>query len=203
MQEAKNSEITLLLNGPFAGDQVAEGRVISLLYKDLRRLANHYLANERHDHTLQPTALVHEAFMRLSKSSGITWRNRGHFFAVAARQMRRILVDYARYRNAGKRPGIKVSLELADVSVQQPSIDILAIHEALSRLAERDPRQAQIVELRFFGGLSHEEIATVLDLSLRTVKRDWNLARVWLYAELTKATPHGDTRALGAVKGSN
>ena len=203
MQEPKNGEITVLLNRRSAGDPAAEARVISLLYKDLRRLANHYLANERRDHTLQPTALVHEAYVRLSKRRGIKWRNRGHFFAVAARQMRRILVDYARYSNAGKRPGRKVPLELAVMSAaQQHPADLLALNEALNRLAQWDPRQAQIVEMRFFGGLSHEEIAAALHLGLRTVKRDWNLARVWLYAELTKATPHGDTKSLGAVKRS-
>lgn len=202
MQEAQNGEITVLLNGRSVGDPAAEARVIALLYKDLRRLANHYLANERRDHTLQPTALVHEAYVRLSKRRGITWRNRGHFFAVAARQMRRILVDYARYSNASKRPGVKVPLDLVVVSAQQPSADLIALNEALNRLAELDPRQAQIVEMRFFGGLSHEEIATALRLGVRTVKRDWNLARVWLYAALTKATPHGDTTSLGTVKGS-
>jgi len=203
MKEVPDGEITILLNERWAGDPTADAKLIAHLYKHLRRLANYYLANERRDHTLQPTALVHEAYVRLSKRPGITWRNREHFFAVAARQMRRILVDYARYSKASKRPGIKIPLELAAVSVEQPASDVLNLHEALNRLASWDPRQAQIVEMRFFGGLSHEEIATALRLSVRTVKRDWNLARVWLYAELTKATPHGDTIPLGAVERSN
>ena len=189
MQEGQEGNITILLNGRSA-DPGGEDQLIAFLYKDLRRLANHFLAGERRNHTLQPTALVHEAYMRLRKQTGITWQNRGHFFAVASRQMRRILIDYARYYNADKRPGPTVPLDDGVISVQQQSAELLALHEALERLATWDPRQAQIVEMRFFGGLSHEEIAMALDLGVRTVKRDWTLARAWLHAEVTKAAPN-------------
>jgi RNA polymerase sigma-70 factor (ECF subfamily) len=190
MQEVRDGDITRLLNRLPAGNKSDELELISLLYKDLRRLARYYLAKERPGHTLQPTALVNEAYLRLAKRTGVSWRNRDHFFADTARQMRRILVDYARCHNALRRPRIKVPLESVVVCIKEQPADLLAVHEALDRLATWDPRQAQIVEMRFFGGLSIEEIATELDLGARTVKRDLSLARAWLYAELTKATPH-------------
>jgi RNA polymerase sigma-70 factor (ECF subfamily) len=186
--EVPDGEITQLLIGLSSGDRDAEDQVIAVLYKDLRRLAKHYLANERRDHTLQATALVHEAYVRMTKRTGVIWQNRGHFFATAAREMRRILVDHARRGNAVKRAGTKVCLESALVCAEQ-SAEVLLLHEALDRLATWDARPAQIVEMRFFGGLSLEEIATALGISVRTVKRDWNLARAWLYGELTKSPP--------------
>jgi RNA polymerase sigma factor (TIGR02999 family) len=187
-QEGRVGEITRLLVGLSSGDQAAGHQVITLLYKDLRRLARYYWAKERRDHTLQPTALVHEAYVRMSRKTGVKWQNRGHFFAAAAREMRRILIDHARRANAVKRAAPKVSLKSALVSPEE-SADLLLLHESLNRLATWDARQAQIVEMRFFGGLSIEEIAVALEVSVRTVKRDWNVARAWLYAELTKATP--------------
>jgi len=190
--QIRDGEITHLLIGLSSGDAKAEDQVIALLYKDLRRLAKHYLANERRDHTLQATALVHEAYVRMTKRTGVTWQNRRHFFATAAREMRCVLVDHARRFNAVKRAGTKVSLESALVCAEQ-SAELLLLHEALDRLATWDARQAQIVEMRFFGGLSLEEIATALGVCVRTVKRDWNLARAWLYGELTKATPSANS----------
>jgi RNA polymerase sigma factor (TIGR02999 family) len=181
-----HGEVTRLLMRLSAGDEKAEDRVIALLYNDLRRLAKHYLAMERRDHTLQATALVHEAYLRMTKRIGVTWQNRGHFFATAAREMRRVLVDHARRVKAVKRAGTKIPLESALMSAEQ-SAELLLLHEALDRLGEWDARQAQVVEMRFFGGLSLEEIATALRICERTVKRDWNLARAWLHGELTKA----------------
>jgi RNA polymerase sigma factor (TIGR02999 family) len=180
-------EITHLLMGLSAGDTRAEDQIITFLYKDLRRLAKHYLANERRDHTLQATALVHEAYIRITGRTGITWQNRRHFFATAAREMRRVLIDHARH--VGKRPRVKVSLdESALICAEQPA-ELLVIDEALDRLAKWDSRQAQVVEMRFFAGLSLKQIATALDVCDRTVKRDWEMARAWLYGELTKSAP--------------
>ena len=195
MPKVDEGEITHLLTGLSSGDPSAANRAIPLLYKDLRRLARRYLANERPDHTLQATALVHEAYVRITKQTGVVWQNRGHFFASFAREMRHVLVDHARCVNAVKRAGTKISLESALVCLEQ-SAELLLVHESLDRLATWDARQAQIVEMRFFGGLSLEEIATALGISVRTVKRDWNVARAWLYAELRKAPPHEESPAI-------
>jgi RNA polymerase sigma factor (TIGR02999 family) len=185
MKEANdNGEITSLLVKVSEGDQGAENRVLNLLYKDLRRLARYYLDGERKDHTLQATALVHEAYLRVCRSENVQWQNRGHFIAVAARAMRRVLVDHARSVHAQKREGQKIELDSALVYSDDQSEEILALDEALKRLASWDSRQAQIVEMRFFGGLQIEEIATHLNVSVRTVKRDWTMARAWLYGEL-------------------
>jgi RNA polymerase sigma-70 factor (ECF subfamily) len=192
MRNGRNGEITRLLKGLSAGDQAAENQVIALLYKDLRKLARHYLGNERRDHTLQPTALVHEAYVRMTRKSGIEWQNRGHFFAAAAREMRRVLIDHARRNKAVKRAIPRIPLESVLVSAEE-SAELLLLHESLNRLATWDARQAQIVEMRFFSGLALEEIASALGISVRTVKRDWNVARAWLYAELTKGTSHDET----------
>jgi RNA polymerase sigma-70 factor, ECF subfamily len=183
-----NTEITSLLSRVSEGDHNAEDRVLSLLYKDLRRLAQHYLDAERKDHTLQATALVHEAYLRVCRSDKVHWQNRAHFIAVAARAMRRVLVDHARSVHARKREGQRVELDSAMVYSDQQSEEILALDEALKRLASWDNRQAQIVEMRFFGGLQIEEIANLLKVSVRTVKRDWNMARAWLYGELHSAS---------------
>jgi RNA polymerase sigma factor (TIGR02999 family) len=187
MESANPKEITQLLSRFSAGDRGVEDQILALVYKDLRRLARHYLAQERRDHTLQATALVHEAYMRISQQNGVKWENRAHFFAVAARAMRRILIDHARGVKAEKRGGHKVSLESALLYSDAQSVELLALDEALTRLATWDPRQAQVVEMKFFAGLSVEEIAQVLNIGVRTVKRDWSLARAWLYGELTNA----------------
>lgn len=156
------------------------------VYHELRRLAAFYLKSERRDHTLQPTALVHEAWIRIASGGKPEWRNRAHFFASAAQIMRHILVDYARQHGAGKRPNAWQRSELSDVYLfsLDRADELLAIDEALERLAAIDPRQSRIVELRIFTGLSEEEIADLLCISVRTVKRDWKMAKAWLQSQL-------------------
>jgi RNA polymerase sigma-70 factor, ECF subfamily len=185
-ESAENSaEVTQLLIALREGEREAVDRLVPLVYAELRRLAAFYLKSERAGHTLQPTALVHEAFLRLVDAD-VQWQNRGHFFALAANLMRRILVDYARKYQAEKRGGgeAKVSLEEAFVFAQERPREMIALDEALQRLAEIDPRRSQVVELKFFGGLSHEEIAEVLGVHKNTVLRDWNLARAWLKTQM-------------------
>ena len=181
-------DITLLLSKITAGDREAQAKLISVVYDELHRLASHYMRQERPDHTLQPTALVHEAFLKLFEQQDTTWENRRHFFAVAAQVMRRILVDHARTRNAQKRGAgrQRVELESAIVWAEDRPRELLAIDEALTRLAEWDARQCQVVELRFFGGLSIDETAEILGVSARTIKRDWSMARAWLHGELSR-----------------
>jgi RNA polymerase sigma factor (TIGR02999 family) len=169
------------------GDAAALQQLFPLVYDELRQLARRRLRGEHRDHTLAPTALVHEVFLRLVDHRRATWENRAQFFAVAAQLMRRILVDYARARRARKRGGsaTRVSLDSAgDLPAPVGAVDVLAIDEAVTNLAAHDADQARIVELRFFAGLSVEEIAHVLQRSPRTVKREWRLARAWLYREL-------------------
>jgi RNA polymerase sigma factor (TIGR02999 family) len=174
-----------------AGD--GPGSVFALVYDELRRLAASALRHERSDHTLQPTALVHEAYLRLADEPTARWENRSHFMAVAARAMRRILVDHARKHTAAKRGSGAVRLSLDDLerAAANPGddVDLVALDDALGRLASLDPRQARIVELRFFGGLSVEETAVVVNSSARTVKRDWQVARAWLKREMARHTP--------------
>ena len=155
-------------------------------HTELRRLAAHYLRGERVDHTLQPTALVHEAYIRLTSVREVDWQSRSHFFATAATIMRRILVDHARAQQAHKREALHNAVDLENALVVSParSAELIALDEALSRLVEIDPRRGKIVELRFFGGLSEEETGIVLGVSARTVKRDWRIAKAWLYDEL-------------------
>lgn len=159
---------------------------IAGLYQELRRLASYYMEKERTGHTLQPTALVHEAWLKLAGSGEHTWQDRTHFFAAAAQAMRAILVDHARARNTAKRGGAREQVELDEaIPLSDAQIDqVLGVDQALSRLAEVEPQQARVVEMRYFGGLSVEEVAAVLGISERTVKRDWSDAKVWLYAEL-------------------
>ncbi|HTS69993.1 MAG TPA: sigma-70 family RNA polymerase sigma factor [Terriglobia bacterium] len=184
--ETSPGEVTNLLIQLKNGNQEAESRLVPLVYAELRRLAARYMRGERPGHTLQATALVHEAYLRLAGEKEIDWQNRAHFFAVAAKLMRRILVDHARAKRARKRGGAdqNVTLDEAIVVQPEPRHQFLVLDEALQRLAERDPRQARIVELRYFAGLSEEEAADVLGISVRTVKRDWSVARAWLYQEL-------------------
>jgi RNA polymerase sigma factor (TIGR02999 family) len=171
------------------GRQDALAKLMPLVYAELRRLAGHYLRGERAGHTLQPTALVHEAFLRLVGQDRADWQHRGQFIGVAAQLMRRILVDYARQRAAGKRAGAAVTLDeerLGPRAGADQTEEILAVDEVLDRLARLDPQQASIVELRYFGGLSVEETAENLGISARTVKRDWAVARAWLRSELAE-----------------
>jgi RNA polymerase sigma factor (TIGR02999 family) len=182
------TEITSLLAQFGANNSQAESRLIELVFADLRRIARRHLQRERPNHTLQPTALVNEAYMRLAASPQENWQNKAHFFATASRLMRHVLVDYARWKNASKRGGGRMQVTLQDDLVQASafSVDILALDEALGRLAEFDPRQARIVELHFFGGMGFEDIGRLLGVSDRTVKGDWGMARAWLKSELSK-----------------
>ncbi len=179
-------DVTQILGELKQGQPDAEGRLVPLVYRELRRIAAAQLRRENPDHTLQPTALVHEAWFRLVRVSEVDWQSRSHFFAVCATIMRRILVDHARAQQAAKRGERAQTIEFDEGLLAAPerSPEILSLHEALDRLALLDERQAKIVEMRFFAGLTEEEIALVLGISARTVKRDWRLARAWLYQEL-------------------
>jgi RNA polymerase sigma-70 factor, ECF subfamily len=179
-------EVTLLLSALSRGDEDAGAKLIPVVYDELRRLAGGYMRRERADHTLQATALVHEAFLKLVEQQSVNWQSRAHFFGVAAQLMRRILIDHARGHLRQKRGGEhkKVSLNDALIFSPEQSAELIAVDESLQRLAKLDERQARVVELRFFGGLSVEEAAAVLGISAKTVKRDWSVARAWLYADL-------------------
>jgi RNA polymerase sigma factor (TIGR02999 family) len=181
--------ITALLARLGKGDREAEERLVSQVYAELKRLAGNYMRQERGNHTLEPTALVHEAYLRLMQQNRAPWQGRAHFFATASRVMRHILVDHARARTADRRGGIQNQVTLNELLItpQNRSIDVLALDEALERLTTFDARQGRIVELHFFGGLTFEEIAFVLKVSDRTVKRDWGMARAWLRIELSKS----------------
>jgi RNA polymerase sigma-70 factor (ECF subfamily) len=183
------TDIATLLGELDVGNDKEVAELVVLLYSELRRLASHYLRRERSDHTLQTTALVHEAYLRLADQKEVRWKNREQFMGVAAQLMRRILVDYSRGHDAKKRGNDfeKVFLEEAEVVVKGKAADVIQLDEALTRLAEFDPQQAQLVELRFFGGLSIEEAAGVLGVSRTTVKRNWNLAKAWLARELRRS----------------
>jgi RNA polymerase sigma factor (TIGR02999 family) len=184
-----SSDVTALLVEWSQGDQTALERLLPLIYDECRRIASRQLRREHRQHTLEPTALVHEVYLRLVGQRHATWESRAQFFGVVAQVMRRILVDYARARHAKKRGGsaVLVSLDAAAEDSPAPEAgDILAIDEALERLAAHDPDQVRIIELRFFAGLSVEETAHVLNRSPRTVKREWRLAKAWLYRELKR-----------------
>lgn len=183
-------EITRLLTAIRLGDPNAESVLVELVYENLRARAKQHMRSERPDHTLQPTALVHEAYLRLMQDQQVEWQNRAHFFAAASRVMRRILVDHARGRGAAKRVGTRRKVELTDTGASGDTRveDLLIIDELLDRLTNMDPRQARIVELMYFGGLTEAEAAAVLQVSVRTVKRDWHSARAWLQAELARVT---------------
>lgn len=179
-------DVTELLRRAASGDKQAEADLVPRVYRELHKLARAYLRGERPQHTLQATALVHEAYLRLVTKQDIEWQNRAHFFSVAGMTMRRILVDYARQRNASKRAGIHISLD-EDLAISADQCDLIAeLDSALDRLATLNSRQARVVELRFFSGLTEEEIAEILQVSSRTVKRDWTVARAWLYGELSR-----------------
>jgi len=184
-----DNSITALLAELSAGNRDVESRLIPQVYGQLRRLAAHYMRSERGNHTLQPTALVNEAYTRLVQQPQIPWQSRAHFFATASHLMRHILVDHARARRAGKRGGLQrqVTLDDALLPSSERTMDVLILDEALENLAQFDPRQARIVELHFFGGLTFAEIALVLKVAERTVKRDWSMARAWLKGELSKS----------------
>jgi RNA polymerase sigma factor (TIGR02999 family) len=184
-KEAEN--ITDLLVSYSRGDKESLDKLMPIVYDELRRQAARYLRRELPGHTLQTTALIHEAYVRLVDQRNVQWQNRAHFFGIAAQMMRRILVDHARTKKRAKRGGshIKVSLDDANIAVRSQDLDVVAVDEALSRLAKIDEQQSRVVELRFFSGLTVEETAEVIHISPATVKRDWSMAKAWLHRELS------------------
>ena len=186
-----HGDITALLRQVKAGDAGAESRLLELVYPQLRSIAGAYISRERKGHTLQPTALVNEAYLQLVGQMDKEWHDRSHFYAVAAQLMRRILVDYARHKKAAKRDGTRQQVELTDsIALAEERLEeILVIDQLLERLAVFDARRARVVEMRFFGGMTEDEVAEVLDVSPRTVKRDWNVAKAWLHGELSRSAP--------------
>src|SRR5215470_19294670 len=187
-----NDDVTRLLRAWSDGDQRAIQALTPIVYAELHRLARHYMRRERSGHSLQPTALVNEAYMRLADYTRMRWRDRAHFFAVSAQVMRRILVDHARRHNIKRGGGVQhVSLDEVAVVAGDRTGDFVALDDALNELARLDPRKVQIIEMRFFGGLSVEETAEVLKVSPATVRRDWSIAKFWLYRELSGGTSNG------------
>lgn len=190
LQRESGSAVTELLVRWRDGDKEALESLMPLVYDELRRLAHYYLQRERSDHTLQSTALVHEAYLRLAGPGAPQWQNRAHFFGIAARVMRQILVEYARAHTAEKRGGVgacKLTLDEALDLQQKTDIDVIALDSALTRLSELDPQQSRIVELRFFTGLTIEDTSEVMGISPATVKRDWTSARAWLHREIARS----------------
>ena len=197
MPRSSSGEVTRLLKAWSSGDETAFDRLLPLVYRELHRRAQRYMANERSGHTLQTTALVNEAYIRLVDYKRMQWQDRAHFFAVSAQVMRRILVDHARSHNIKRGRGVQhVVLDEVAVLSSDRTGDMVALDDALNALARLDPRKAQIIEMRFFGGLSLEEAAEVLKVSAATVRRDWSIAKFWLYRELSGGTGDG----LGAVE---
>ena len=188
MTNDSTHDVTRLLQAWRRGDTVALDKLVPLVYDELHRLAHCYVAREWANDTLQTTALVHEAYLRLAGANEIEWKNRIHFFAISANVMRRILVDFARSRGSRKRGGDvrKVSLEEVAIVLPDPDEDLLALDSALTALAASDPRKAKVVELRFFGGFTEQETAEALGVSSDTVLRDWKSAKLWLYREMTR-----------------
>jgi RNA polymerase sigma factor (TIGR02999 family) len=182
-----DSQVTVLLSELRNGNDSAKSELVTLVYPELRRIAGHYMRQERPGHTLRTTGLVHEVYVRLFGTERVTWQNRAHFFAAVAREMRHILVDYARARNAKKRPdgNVLVSLSDVDAAASEREEDLVALDEALSRLERVDSRASRVVELRFFTGLSEKETAEAMGISISTLKRDWNFAKAWLFDQLT------------------
>ena len=200
MTASSSHTVTQLLRAWRQGDAAALDRLVPVVYQKLRRLARHYMAGQRPGHTLQPTALVNEAYVRLVGCEQVNWKDRAHFFAISARMMRRVLVEFARARQYQKRGAgaRETSLDEGVIASPQRGQDLVALDDALQALAAEYPRQAQVVELRFFGGLSVEETAEVLHVSAITVMRDWQLAKVWLARELKKR----DSNAGGTIETS-
>ncbi len=187
--EQTPQEITQLLRQWSDGNREGLDQLLPLVYDELHRQAARYLRRERADHTIQPTALIHEAYLKLIDQRDVQWQSRTHFFAIAAQLMRRILVDYARTKHREKRGGDEVKLPLEEaalVAVDEKGVDLLALDEALTRLAAMDEQQVRVVELRYFSGLSLEETAEVLQISRATAARDWSVAKAWLHRELTR-----------------
>jgi RNA polymerase sigma factor (TIGR02999 family) len=191
LSAASPNQVTELLLKWKSGDQESLQALLPLVYSELHRLAQHHLRGERSDHTLQSTALVHEAYLRLVKPGSLRIESRGHFFALASQLMREILVDHARSRKAGKRDGgSRLTLDEAAELSRSNDVDLLALDDALTQLSQMSPRQSRIVELRFFGGLSIAETAEFLEISHATVEREWSVARTWLYREINRTESH-------------
>lgn len=188
MDRTDVSEITRILQEWNEGEEGAKERLMPFVYDELKRQARILMSRERQDHTLQPTGLVHEAFMKISQQSGIDWKNRSHFYGIASHLMRQILVQHARRHSAAKRGGkvVRFSLEDVQVAAGERAGSLIALDEALVSLAEVNQEQADIVEMRFFGGLTNEEISESLGISVRSVVRKWSAARLWLYLELSR-----------------
>jgi RNA polymerase sigma factor (TIGR02999 family) len=193
MAQSSTHEVTGLLRAWSGGDQAALQKLTPLVYEQLHRIAQRYMAAERSDHTLQATALIHEVYLRLVDVGGINWQDRAHFFAMCAQLMRRILTDFARARRFQKRGGDAVHIPLDEglVVSREPDGDLVAVDDALTALAALDERKSRVVELRFFGGLSVDETAEVLKVSPDTVMRDWKLAKVWLLGQLSEEQGYG------------
>jgi RNA polymerase sigma factor (TIGR02999 family) len=189
-----SAELTGLLLNWGAGSEAAREELLPLVYDELRRIASLYLRRERPDHTLQPTALVHEAYLRLIDQRRVDWKNRAQFVGMAAVMMRRVLVNHARDRSAAKRGGQaeRVPLTLAAAVFERPQVDVIDLHEALDRLQALDPRKGRIVELKFFGGLTTTEISEVMQISSATIEREWTFSRAWLYDAMAAGDSHPD-----------
>jgi len=192
MDHPGGGDVTILLAELKKGDKEAASKLIPIVYDELRRLAGSYMRNERSDHTLQATALVHEAYLKLIEQRSVDWQSRAHFLGIAAQVMRRILLDHARGHLREKRGGGERALPIEEALVFAPeqSLDLVKLDQALERLTKLDPRQGKIVELRFFGGLTVEQTAELLRISPKTVKRDWSVAKAWLHGELRAS--HGN-----------
>ena len=196
MDHPSSGEVTILLKQAREGNRDAAEKLVAAVYSQLRKIARRFLSQERANHTLQATALVHEAYLQMIDQKEMNWANRAHFFAVSSQLMRHILVDHARARNAEKRGGAAAKVSLDETGVipldfvatmqEQHYPQLIMLDTALSKLEQLDPQQSRVIELRFFGGLTEEEIATVMDISLSTVKREWKAARAWLYREMAK-----------------
>ncbi|MGA2616084.1 MAG: sigma-70 family RNA polymerase sigma factor [Thermoguttaceae bacterium] len=188
MKSSRSSRVTQLLEKFEPGDRPAGKQLFAEVYTELRALAARYLHRERNNHTLQPTALVHEVYLKLVGQTSVDWQGRAHFLAIAAKAMRQILVDHARRHRAAKRGGNRHRITLDDnlVIESRRDVDLLALEDALTKLTKLDPRQAQMVELRFFGGLSIAEVAKVMGISKRSVEREWTMVRAWLRRELSR-----------------
>jgi len=186
-----DGQVTLLLRAMNRGDKSAADQLLPLVYTELHRLAKGYMSRERRDHTLQPTALINQAYLRIAQQDHVEWQNHAHFIGFAANVMRRVLVDHARGHNAAMRGGkqVRVDLDEGIAISKETSAEILLLEDALTRLEKLNPRQAQVVEMRYFGGRSVEEVAGVLGIAPRSVKRDWSLARMWLFEEIQKTSP--------------
>ena len=204
MQASDDPEISRLLRAWRSGDETALDRLTPVVYQELRRIARNYRRRERPGHSLQTTAIVHETWLRLANTINPNWEDRAHFFAAASNIIRRILVDKARARITAKRGGLgqraehSLPVDLDGILVAEPSASLIALNDALNDLARLDARKARVVELRFFGGLSVEETAILLEVSPQTVMRDWKLARTWLARELSNRAPLGGTRSCGS-----